>query len=135
MRPIDFNDYIEWEELYGLHTLTGVDILEDAGEGMICLFRLDGDTYAATEDPDDGYRSYFSSIYTTDKEPKIIFDEEQVIICGCNTTGQQGIQILNAKTGLIILELSTVALDDYYPSCRFEYFPENLSANYDKDDD
>ena len=50
-----------FSNLVGRHVLTGVDqgIIEIYGEeGNWVSFTLDGVTYTATEDPDDGYRSY-----------------------------------------------------------------------------
>ena len=118
------------EVLYGIHALSGVDIIEDIGEGMACLFTLDNETYAALEDPDDGYRSYLGCIGIVNTKPRVTFEPEQVVVCGHNSKTENGIRILNAKTGLEILALYTSDLDDYYPCCRMEYNPENLSANY-----
>ena len=148
---MDFSKYLnvaarrlDYEELYGVHKLSGVDILEDASEdedkGRRCLFIIDGVTFEGEEDPDDGYRSYMGWICVSPhSKVKNTFDDELVVICGYDSWDKRGhkisngIQILNAYTGEPILILGTIDFDDYYPACRMEYTPENLSANRRKD--
>lgn len=123
------NEYVEYEELYGSHVLTGVDIIEDTGDGAKCIFTLDGIHYEAVENPDDGYRSYLGYIRTTETAPRVTFEEEKVIVCGWESRGTEGLQILSAHTGDPILIVGTRNIDDYYPCCTMYYTPENLYAN------
>lgn len=130
---MDIERYImDKEVLYGIHVLSGADIIEDTGEGRACLFTLDNETYAALEDPDDGYRSYLGHIGVVNTKPRVTFEPEKVVVCGHDAYTEYGIRILNAETGLEILALYTSNLDDYYPCCRMEYNPENLKVNGDK---
>ena len=129
--------FYEEEELYGLHTLSGVDIIEDTGDGRKCRFILDGESIEGSENPDDGYRSYMGCIYDCDEQVKNTFDDELVVICGFESFDKghrcsSGIQFLDAHTGDVVLILGTVALDDYYPCCRMEWNPENLYENVTK---
>lgn len=55
------------EHLCGSHIFSGVEMTTEKHHSLyqgeetdrdVCLFTFDGITYKATEDPDDGYRSY-----------------------------------------------------------------------------
>ena len=49
---------ITLESLCGIHTLSAVEYgHSDDGQSELFYFTLDGITYCAEEDPDDGYRS------------------------------------------------------------------------------
>ena len=126
------DEYKEYEELFGSHVLTGVDIIEDTGNGAKCIFTLDGINYEAVEDPNDGYRSYLGYIRTTETAPRISFEEEKVEVCGWESRDTEGLQILCAYTGYPILVVGTRNIDDWYPCCTMEYTPENLYANINK---
>lgn len=117
------------ETLFGEHMFSGVQVIPDTGKGGKVLFVIDGTTYCAYEDPDDGYRSYFSSInILSNKKPNITFKPQRVVITGC----EDGIQILNIKTGEPILLLYTDHGDYYYPYCNFTYNPENMEINKER---
>lgn len=143
-RPIEPDKYYDYDEFYGLHKLSGVDILEgnDEDEGRKCVFILDSVKYCGCEDPDDGYRSYMGRIFSLKYDTTVqnIFPCEDIVICGYNSYDEdlditsEGLQFLNAKTGQPVLILGTVALDDYYPSCRMEWYPENLQVNLKRKD-
>lgn len=123
------SEWNEYEDLYGSHVLTGVDIIEDTGDGAKCIFTLDGIHYEAVEDPDDGYRSYLDYIGRTETAPRVTFKEEKVVVCGWENRETEGLQILNAHTGDPILIVGTRYTNDLYPCCTMEYTPENLYAN------
>jgi hypothetical protein len=61
---------IELENLIGEHLLSGVDNIQvDETEPIdAILFILDGVTYMAIEDPDDGYRSMLAELKIVDRK-------------------------------------------------------------------
>ncbi len=101
---------------------------------------VDGKTYLAIEDPDDGYRSYayitvpenFVVEVTNQFEPQIVYvhnfhdtgEEED----GWMTRDEYGIRFDN-QYGQTVLSVSTDHSDSYYPIGMVEYNPENLPCN------
>ena len=63
---------MELKDLVGLHELSGVDttteMIETWGENYVVRFVLDGKTYKAIEDPEDGYRSHCKDLEVCDEE-------------------------------------------------------------------
>ncbi len=120
---------LKFETLFGEHMFSGIQMIPDTGTGGKVLFVIDGFTYCAYEDPEDGYRSYLDSIdILSNEKPNVTFEPQRVMITGY----EDGIQILNIKTGEPILLLYTDPVDGYYPCCTFTYNPENMEINKER---
>jgi hypothetical protein len=131
---------MELKELVGLHKLTGVDMdsvsvntwgskFEDC---QVINFILDGRTYTATEEPDDGYRSNMRDIVPSDYKVKNKFKP-------CKVLGKMRednkyftneiLDLIDVKTGKVVLSVGTENTDDYYPCWVAEFTPENMAIN------
>ena len=104
-------------------------------------FCLNGITYVAYADPDDGYRSY--GIFAKSKEEcQYKFPPQKVKVTNYvekddsdetyYPTNIKKIVITDAVTGDEILVIGTDYSDDYYPCAIFRYTPENLYINKGK---
>lgn len=128
------------KDLCGIHKLQGFELFEkniirdfDSWETKCqgVRFMLDGIIYEAIEDPDDGYRSYCDDITITKEKPKYTFPDCEVI-CTMKTddNGEHDVLIgTDANTRLVVFEIGTMYIDDYYPYCHFVYNPENMYHN------
>ena len=128
------------KDLVGEHILDAVDFDStevnrwgDLEDSQVCRFRLDGNTYVAIEDPSDGYRSSMDEIRIDKKSSmKNIFGG--VAVVGVHrTTGSYGdkndvLELIDIKTGGVVLEVGTDSVDDYYPSFVARFHPQNLTA-------
>lgn len=130
---------MEVKELVGKHLLTGVDSYSKEetdkssysyGEDANCVsFILDGVTYTATEDPNDGYRSSMKSLEIDKYAVKNIFPEVEVfgkMKANEEYSVNDTIQFVNTKNGEVVLEVGTDNTDDYYPCFVGNFYPENL---------
>ena len=127
----------------GVHKLTGIsDFIYSGwggyGNGVIII--LDDKIYSCYENPDDGYRSY--SVITEGipdgikEECKVTFPPQLVNVIFEENGGDYPswrCRITNNE-GELILCVGTDDYDDYYPIGIFEYYPENLPINKDKDE-
>lgn len=117
---------VTFDSLLGEHMLSGVDLFNskvkqewgDYYEDCQCIsFVLDGVTYAAIEDPSDGYRSSMESLKISDHEVKNVFSPIRVV---CKKKGNEGyhdndtLQFI-AMNGRVVMEVGTDNADDYYP--------------------
>ena len=64
---------MELKDLVGEHELSGVDTTTERVKPYgdyyeVVRFVIDGKTYKATEDPNDGYRSYLKELEVTDEK-------------------------------------------------------------------
>jgi len=130
---------MELKELVGKHILTGVDfetiqLPEDAWEpeAQGINFVLDGKTYTAIEDPEDGYRSCMEKIFVSDKKIKNTFEAVEVV-GSMKPEGDyevnETIQFIDTKNGKLVLEVGTDNIDDYYPYFVANFTPENIHYN------
>ena len=130
------------DSLVGEHILDGVDTyvekvkkygdyLEDA---CMIRFRLDGVVYVASEDPSDGYRSCMDKVIVSQsKKMTNTFPAVRVLARkkpddkygGSNDT----LELIDLKTGKIVMEVGTDNDDDYYPTFVSNFQPENMSTN------
>lgn len=129
---------MELKDLIGLHKLSGVDITNqqvksEYGSGFEdcqCIsFCLDGKVYTAIEDPGDGYRSSMREIKISDIELKNKFPAVKVMGVmkpDDNYAKNETLQLLNIKTGQVILEVGKDNTDDYYPYFVSNFTPENM---------
>jgi len=131
---------MELKDLVGLHKLSGVDMLsenikETWGDGyedsQVVRFILDGVTYSAIENPEDGYRSTMREIKKDSGEVRNKFPEQEVF---CVYDGDESdlLRILNVNTSEEILVVGTDNIDDYYPGFIRYWNPENMDINKGK---
>lgn len=131
---------MELNELVGEHELSGVDtstesVKEEWGDGFencqAIRFRLDGITYMAIEDPDDGYRSSMGEIKPSGVEMKNVFPPVKVL-CRMKPNDDQvneTLEIIDVVNGQTILEVGTDNMDDYYPWFVASFWPERMAVN------
>lgn len=130
---------MELRDFCGRHIFSGCELREEVVEGYymedmatVCLFTLDGITYKAVEDPDDGYRSYCKDIEVSEVPPRYSFPGVAVLCSMKEDSRDENNDVLvirDAINGKVILEVGTMNYDDYYPYAHFEYNPENMSCN------
>lgn len=101
------------------------DYAEDAG--CFC-FILNGEAFCATEDPSDGYRSSMA-----DLQQVPIWTVRNtfapVLVTLCMTADDNILEVSDAKTGQIVIEVGTDNADDYYPRFVGSFSPQNMSVN------
>ncbi len=130
---------VTFESLVGRHVLTGVDmdresIKREWGPSFeycdTLRFVLDGVTYRAVEDPDDGYRSAMGEFSISEAPVKNTFAKVRVLARVENKSTYGGpaniLQLIDERNGLVVLEVGTDNTDDYYPSWVGRWVPENL---------
>ena len=133
---------MELKDLCGKHIFSGCELSSTEREELsgyfvdcgVCLFTLDGITYKAVENPDDGYRSYMDELEISDVAPRYSFDGVDVICYMQENDYTDILVIRDAHNGKTILEVGTDMYDSYYPMCRFLYQPENMTCNAGKDE-
>lgn len=139
---------MELKELTGSHILQGIEIGVESTDGNpwystanYIKFKLDGVTYKALEDPDDGYRSFLKDLITVPEDPEIKLPDINVKIeyikykdCNINffNFASDIINIIDSHNNKIIAEIGTKDINDYYPSAVLRWIPENLSINKGK---
>jgi hypothetical protein len=135
---------VAMESLVGSHTLSGVDeevVKTESwykGEYEDCnalRFTLDGVTYMAIEDPDDGYRSSMRGLVVSKTPTKFTFTPIPVVVSARDKGGYEDkdsaevLEIRDARNGLVILEAGTENTNDYYPYFVGNWKPENMEEN------
>lgn len=130
---------MELKDLVGSHILSGIEmgtIRRNAyGYFEQCefiKFTLDGVTYKAVENPDDGYRSYMDELETEDEPCKIKLPNIEVcchMMGDCLYEKNDVLVFVDSKSGKEILKIGTQNTNDYYPYCILEYTPENMYVN------
>ena len=123
---------ISLETLVGLKTLTGVDFDPDNKEPENCIrFILDGITYCATEDPDDGYRSALGDIRSSSIAISNMFPPIRVL---ARLSKEHDIlELVDLGSTKVIMEVGTDCSDNYYPSFVAAFHPENMAINAQTD--
>lgn len=126
---------VELKDLIGEHLLTGCDEstkqIQEYGELQDCgviNFTLDGKTYSACEDPNDGYRSSMREIIesetpTTNTFPPVKVSAQLAVPA---SDGSNILELTCLATGKIVLRVGTDNSDDYYPSWVASFTPENF---------
>lgn len=110
-------------------------------DANVMRFRLNGVTYVASEDPEDGYRSSMREIVIEEKPEKLnSFPGILVHTHYCETRSQllgerRGgdgecdiLQIIDTVSGKVIVEVGTDRTDDYYPYFVGAFDPKNITA-------
>jgi len=132
---------VELDTLVGEHVLDAVDTLSERvkqyGDSFedceVIRFRLDGIVYTAIENPDDGYRSSMERLFVSPDEPmRNVFPPIRVLArkkedekYSVNDT----LQLVDAETGKVVVEVGTDNTDDYYPCFVSHFAPENMVTN------
>lgn len=125
---------MELRELQGTHIWSGIEVgqvndEDDYDAGLCFKFTLDGVTYLAIEDEDDGYRSFMRELQVS-SEPCNTPLPDILIRCEYEDGIERDIlKIYEVASGNLILEMGTDSTDDYYPYCIMRYYPERLSIN------
>lgn len=140
---MELKDLVGERMLSGVTTQDGVVTGKDWADrdqiGNSISFILDGATYRAMEDPQDGYRSSMRELEKV-RPSAFKFGVKNVfrpvkVICTHHTGAASGddesdlLLIKDAETGLIILEVGTDHDDEWYPSFVCDYRPQNLPFN------
>ena len=126
------------KSLEGQHIFTGVDLfLQDPA---CVVFELDGNVYEAVENPDDGYRSYMKELEYSTARIRNKIPPTSVVCKHISRSGDEDmlhdlLAFIDAKNGKTFLTIGTKYVNDYYPCCVFEYYPELLSINQQKESD
>jgi len=130
---------VGFTELLGPCTLSGVDCITQSvksymGEGYddcnVLNFIIDGRTYSAVEDPDDGYRSELGYLIRTDFALTNNFPG--VAVRGRMRDGKtEVLEFYDVETKKLVLAVGTNMDDDYYPEFVGEFYPENMIINAD----
>ncbi len=136
-------------DLVGIHLMTGIETgtvkikswwSKEEDDCNYVKFRLDGVTYMAVEDPDDGYRSCCRELEIVDGEcrtslPGIIVeckmrDDVHDDIWG--TEENDILEFYDIDNKQMFMAVGTGNTTDYYPYFVFEYIPEVLCCNATK---
>jgi hypothetical protein len=91
-------------------------------------FILDGTTYTAMEDGNDGYRSTMGDLIVSDTKLTTTFPPVPVVAIYLGEDADL-LEIIHANTGQPIILVGTDYTDDYYPYFVAEYDPLALSED------
>jgi hypothetical protein len=130
---------IEFKKLVGVRTLDAVDLRMatvhgfsgEEGSANAIAFRLDGVSYIAVEDEQDGYRSSMRYLTTT-TDPMVNVFPPCKVVGRMRETGDGGdhvLELIDATTGKVVLEVGTENVGDYYPGFVSAFHPENMAVN------
>lgn len=131
---------MELENLVGKHMLSGVDYSEESlhldyekswGFAGCTNFVLDGVTYTAVEDGDDGYRSHMGELLITPYVPNS-FPAIEVVCSMSEDKDHDILECRDTANGKLVLEIGTDYSDSYYPCFVGNFQPENMSINEGK---
>lgn len=96
------------------------------------FFKLGDIVFVATEDTDDGYRSYLSSIPIVN--PKVlkglVFFDQPLVNVKCHLDEES--LWLEDESGWVWLEICTDYSDNYYPCFVFNYSPNPNTTKFAK---
>jgi hypothetical protein len=128
---------VKFESLVGEQYLSGCDmdaVSVDDGyrseSANVMRFVLNGITYKAIEDPDDGYRSTCGVLEMSyDKVPNM-FNPHKVYVR--MNEHEDIMEIIDLVTNQVVLELGTDHSDSYYPFCVMRWNPLGLADNFGK---
>ena len=130
---------IELKTLVGFHTLYGVDGVKHSIDGLdrydesqVVNFDLDGVTYSAIEDPEDGYRSMLDKLIVSNESISNRFPGCKVLGSYDSNSVDDILEFRDVTTGKVVLRIGTENTDDYYPNFIGVFIPENMLINADK---
>jgi hypothetical protein len=135
-------DIFTLKSFVGKHLLTGVEFgsVKDRnawgsmGDCNVMYFVLDGDTYMAQEDPDDGYRSTLWKIVRCKDSSDVKNKFESCEVIGIMGKGDEKdiLFLIDTTTGKEVLSVGTDSADDYYPCCVMHFDPTAMKVNQEK---
>lgn len=134
-KKIDMKDLVGKHKLSGVEFVTGKEISYKYKDSQVMLFVLDNITYAAIEDPYDGYRSMLDEIVILEKGCIAInntFNPIDVFIKVLDDDHYTLLKIIDSVTKMDVIKVGTENEDDYYPLCVLKFFPENMVINQKK---
>lgn len=133
---------MELKDLIGRHMLDAVDFtnamikgwLDEYEDCEVCRFRLDGTTYVAVEDPDDGYRSSMRELLVDENATMSnVFPAIEIEAVYRDKYGDHDgadiLMLVDVVTGKTVLEIGTDNTDDYYPFFVSDFQPQNMATN------
>ncbi len=135
MKPITWDDLCGERELKAIRTDVRHPFESEAGG---CALDLGGVVVFAFEDPSDGYRSCCTSIlvargslYEFGCDPEYIRSPVVITRWLRDEYGREcdGIELVDAKSGKVVLRLGTQYVKEHYPSYTCEWMPQNLASN------
>lgn len=127
-------DGIKFETLVGLHELSGVSFEQFYDEdryddAQVCNFILDGVTYSAVEDPDDGWRSSLRHLIVSSNPLMNTFAPVTVLVTIRDVDDTYILDLIDAVTGKVVLSVGTDSSVSYYPTFIADWRPQNLIHN------
>ena len=132
---------MELKDLRGCHYLSGVERISFSG--ITCLwedtvidgirFKLDGITYEAIEDPDDGYRSCMDELRVSNAEMRFTFPAIKVFCHMDSNVNDELLIVRDFVNGKEVLRVGTDRTDDWYPCFVADWIPENMTCNGGKE--
>ena len=125
----EVDEMISFEELYGIHVISGFENTIDKFGFSAVKFILDGKTYMAVCDPDDGWRSSLGCIVKTEDKCATNLPNIIVEIRKADDKDLSGIVFIirdNRYSARPFIWLGTLWTDSWYPSCEMRYIPENI---------
>lgn len=114
---------IDGDHLLGARFLSGVDFIPGDDDPAQIRFVLDGVTYAAIEDPDDGYRSALEGVFICKDKIANTFSPVPVVV---SRLDDSNIYTIAHPDGRVIVEFGTDNSDDYYPCFVGRFDPTAL---------
>lgn len=105
------------------------------------MLRLDGQCYWFQEDPDDGYRSSLGTIRrcSVDElppgsfvgfEPIAVMLRVRTKAAAAYSSRDDVLYGVDERTSLVLFEIGTENIDDYYPSFVHTWTPEGASPSW-----
>lgn len=133
---------VELKSLEGRKMFSGIDretvskqrYRDECDDIEQVTFILDGVTYRAQENPDDGYRSSMEGLEIVEDAVKNVFAPIEVNVIhrakgeGSYSGEDDIIELRRVSDNALILELGTDNIDDYYPSYVCNFTAENLGT-------
>lgn len=131
---------VNLSDLCGAHALTGVEDAMIEVEGSwrgkqtvnVMRFVLDGKTYHAQEDPDDGYRSHCKDVMVDNTPVSNTFPPCRVLGRMREDSAHEQndvLQLIDISTGKVVLEVGTGNTSDYYPYYVAAFDPAAMAIN------
>lgn len=142
MTAVNLQHICEAGDGLSIRELLGFDLLPGEGDEpnavRFCLavgFARRRVTYTATEDLKDGYRSCCGEITAEDgnhTQNRFCCKVRLELLKYCRSGECDLLRALDAKTGLLVFEVGTENIDDYYPAFVSHFAPDNMAINQER---